>query len=89
MTSVVMNHGRFTQSYTSAESKELKELNWDEYDDLALKVISTGLYAHIGTTPYAITEDYIKWYRSSETIGGTNPYVGHLVNKKWPLKKVL
>ena len=60
-----------------------------EYYKMALKVISTGNYAHIGTTPYAITEDYYKWYRSSETIGGTNPYVGHLINKKWPLKKVL
>ena len=32
MTSVVMNHGRFTMSYTLSESKELKKNEWDEYD---------------------------------------------------------
>ena len=34
-------------------------------------------------------EEFDDWYRSSETIAGDNPYVGHLANKKWPLKKVL
>ena len=29
-----------------------------------------------------------QWYMSSETIGGLNPYMVHLLNKKWPLKKV-
>ena len=63
--------------------------DWDEYDDMLRKVISTGLFADLGTVPWAYEEEYKDWYRSSETIGGTNPYVGNLANKKWPLKKVL
>ena len=63
--------------------------DYPEYDEMALKVISTGLFAAIGRFPYAYEEDYKYWYRSSETIPGTNPYGGHIANKKWPLKKVL
>ena len=66
--------------------------DWDEYDDMVRKVISTGLYADLATLPdaYNVPEDEFKyWYRSSETIGGINPWTGHIINKKWPLKKVL
>ena len=61
----------------------------DEYEDMVRKVISTGMYAQIGSEPWAYEEDYKDWYKSTETIGGTNPYGVHLSNKKWPLKKVL
>ena len=63
--------------------------NWQEYDDLVSKVISTGMYADMGTVPYAYEEDYDKWYRSSEKVPGLIPYSFHLSNKKWPLKKVM
>ena len=63
--------------------------DWDEYDELSKKVISTGLYAEIKYLPYAYPEEYKDWYRSSKPISGDNPYVVHLTNKKWPLKKVL
>ena len=65
--------------------------DWDEYQDMVHKVTSTGMYADIGVVPYWLnsTEEYKDWYRSTETISGTNPYGGHLLNKKWPLKKVL
>ena len=33
-------------------------------------------------------DDLDKWYRSSERVSGYHPYVGHLANKKWPLRKV-
>ena len=59
--------------------------DWDEYEDMVRKVISTGLFADIGTIPWY---KYKSWYRSSMTIAGDNPYVTHLTNKKWPLKKV-
>ncbi len=63
--------------------------DWDEYDDLLSKVISTGKYANMGTVPWAYEEDWDKWYRSSERVPGLQPYGFHLSNKKWPLKKVL
>ena len=61
-----------------------------EYEDLVQKVISTGLFADIGNKPWWFnsTEEFDDWYRSSQTIAGDNPYVGHLENRKWPLKKV-
>ena len=64
--------------------------DWDEYEDMVSKVTSTGMFARIGTLPWYInsTEEFKYWYRSSETIGGDNPYENHLANKKWPLKKV-
>ena len=63
----------------------------DEYDDMMGKVISTGMFADIGSEPYwrVPEEEYKDWYRSTETIGGSYPYNIHLSNKKWPLKKVL
>ena len=62
----------------------------DEFDDMVRKVTSTGLFAQLATYPWVNSEKEFKtWYRSSETIGGINPYGVHLANKKWPLKKVL
>ena len=76
-------------NYQEISRRLIISKDWDEYWKMALKVISTGLFAQIGTLPYAYEEEYKDWYRSSETIAGTNPYTGHLTNKKWPLKKVL
>ena len=62
--------------------------DWDEYEDMVRKVVPTGLFADIGPSPdseYVPEEEYKFWFRSSETIGGFNPYPGHLTNKKWPL----
>ena len=63
--------------------------DWDEYADLISKVISTGMYADMGTVPWAYEEDFDDWYRSSERVPGLLPYGFHLSNKKWPLKKVM
>ena len=60
--------------------------DYDEFEDFKGKVISTGLFARIGTIPKL--EKFKDWYRSSEKIGGNNPYMVHLANKMWPLKKV-
>ena len=65
--------------------------DYDEYEDMVPKVISTGKFAILRPEPpgwVVAEEDYKNWYKSSEKIRGFNPYVGHLVNKKWPLKKV-
>ena len=64
--------------------------DWDEYYDMVRKVISTGMYADMGTLPWIFnsTEEYKDWYKSTETIAGDFPYIIHLPNKKWPLKKV-
>ena len=56
--------------------------DWDEYEAMTIKMVSTGLYAQIGGFAYE------NWYKSSETIGGFNAYAVHLLNKKWPLRKV-
>ena len=59
------------------------------YNMYYAKVQSTGKFACVGTYPMTLfQEDFRMWSRSSETIGGTNPYMVHLSNKKWPLKKV-
>ena len=66
--------------------------DYDEYEDMVRKVISTGLFAEIGTEPWCFNDcskEFKDWYRSSETILGMYPYQIHLTNKKWPLKKVL
>ena len=63
--------------------------DYDEMYELADKVQDTGLYAMIGTTPWAYPEEFKDWYRSSETLGGFSKYSVHLTNKKWPIKKVL
>ena len=69
--------------------------DYDEYEDMVLKVASTGLYAEIGSEPWGIQssdspeEELKKYFRSSEAIAGTFPYFVYLSNKKWPMKKVL
>ena len=61
----------------------------DELEVMVRKVISTGMFADIGTFPPVPEEEFKDWYRSTETIAGDYPYTVHLSNKKWPLKKVL
>ena len=67
--------------------------DWVEYGDLASKVTSTGMYALPHTVPWGVPEkEYKQWYRSTQTMSqslGLSPYVVHLSNKKWSLKKVL
>ena len=66
--------------------------DWREYGDMVGKVISTGLYADMGSEPDSWSvpeEEYKDWYRSTERISGKYPYQVHLSNKKWPMKKVL
>ena len=55
------------------------------------KVISTGMFADMGSTPWILnsTDEYNDWYRSMEAIPGDHPYGVHLSNKKWPLKEVV
>ena len=66
--------------------------DWVEYDEMMFKVVPTGRFATIGhrPDPYTVPEEnYKDWYRSKEMIKGTYSFTGHLLNKKWPLKKVL
>ena len=65
--------------------------DWDEHFDMYDKVATTGLVALVAPAldPWYVPEEEFKnWYRSSEAIGGFNPYGGHLTNKNFPLKKV-
>ena len=62
---------------------------WPDLAYMAFLVKHTGSHSYIGYLPPVYEADYKYWYRSSETIGGFNPYKVHLLNKKWPLKKVL
>ena len=82
-----------TDPYYQEISKRLViPKDWDEYNDMLDKVISTGKFAQIGPQPafWVVPEvEYKNWYKSSEAIGGLYPYIGQLSNKKWPLKKVL
>ena len=88
----------FKQLFEASPQPDYQELarrlvvpkNWREHDDMMDKVISTGLFARIGTRPDPFTvpeEEYKNWYRSSETIPGFHSFDGHIMNKKWPLKK--
>ena len=63
--------------------------DWDEYFvDMPIKVISTGMYADMGTLP-PVSEDELKnWYRSKEKVPGFLTYGTHFLNMKWPLKEV-
>ena len=90
----------FRQFFAASSDPNYQEISrrlviakdWDEYEDMVSKVTSTGLFADIGRVPddWSVPEEEYKyWYRSSETLAGLNPYGGHLVNKKWPLKNVL
>ena len=78
-------------NYQEVSRRFVVAKDWDEYYELVSKMISTGLYAEIGTAPDPVVvseEEYKDWYRSSETIAGKYLYPGHLLNKKWPFKKV-
>ena len=87
----------FVQLFAASSDPDYQEISrrlviakdYDDFEDMVRKVISTGLFALIRTTPWVFnsTEEFKDWYRSSETIGD-NPYQINLVNKKWPLKKV-
>ena len=68
--------------------------NWKDWEEMVVKLNSTGLYADLRSKPLEVClrtgcMNYNHWYMSSETIEGINPFTGHLANKKWPLKKVL
>ena len=63
--------------------------DWDEFEDMVGKVTSTGMFADMGTIPWAPLEEFNDWYRSSKAIPGDQLYGGHIANKNWPLKKVL
>ena len=63
--------------------------DWDQFDDMMSKVISTGMFAEIGALPTCSTDEFKYWYKSSEIIDGVYQFTVHLTNKKWPLKKVL
>ena len=80
------------ENYNKIAERLVIPKDYDELDDLLDKVMDTGSYAQMGTVPYpwlVPEEEHIKWYRSKETVNGTNPYIVHLTNKKWPLKEVL
>ena len=90
----------FLQIFADSSDPDYQEISrrivvakdWNEYEDMVHKVISTGNFAQIGPVPapwFVPEENYKHWYRSSETVRGFNPHGGHLSNKKWPLKKVL
>ena len=71
--------------------------DFDVYEDMVRKCLSTGLYTSLRKVPWCFNDllqlqcakefkDW--WYRSSNPISGAYPYQIHLSNKKWPLKKV-
>ena len=63
--------------------------DWNEYDEMVRQVTSTGMYADIGSLPYAWPEEFKDWYKSSLPVAGPwSEYSFHLSNKKWPLKEV-
>ena len=82
-------------NYREISRKIVIPKNWDDYEDMVGKVLSTGMYATTGTEPWRLDwtipyeVEYKDWYRSTEAIAGDYPYDVHLTNKKWPLKKVL
>ena len=86
----------FRQVFAASPDPNYQELSrrlviakdYYEFFDMVRKVESTGLFSQIGYLPYAMPYQYKDWYRSTEVVGGLNPYGVHLSNKKWPLKKV-
>ena len=87
----------FRQFFAASNDTNYQEISrrliipkdWDEFFGMMSKVTSTGMYALPHTIPWRVPEEEFKdWYMSTETIA-INPYVGHLSNKKWPLKKVM
>ena len=78
-------------SYREVSKRFKIAKDWNEYDELVLKVPSTGLYAQLGNRPdYWLVpiENHKDWYRSAETIQLGGLFAGALTNKKWPLQKV-
>ena len=61
-----------------------------EYNDMVTQTRLKGTGAFMGSVPEIVDSDEERygWYRSSEMIPGTYPFMVHLLNKKWPLKKV-
>ena len=87
------------QFFKNSPNQDFQELSkriyvskdWNEHDELVLKVVSTGSYADIGRRPdYWLVpkENHKDWYRSSESIMLGSLFAGSLTNKKWPLQKV-
>ena len=76
-------------SYQELSRRLVIAKDYPEYWVMTVKTLSTGLFSQIGTLPFSTPQEYNLWYRSTEVIGGINPYGVHLSNKKWPLKKVL
>ena len=79
-------------NYQEISRRLVVSKDWYEYVDMLGKVTSTGLYADIGNIPSIyFVKKHKNWYRSSEIVAGhvDNGYGVHLINKKWPLKKVL
>lgn len=64
--------------------------DWDEFNEMVKKVTATGMFSQIGNVPaFGVEEkNYTDWYRSTDRLPGLYPYGVHLLNKKWPLKKV-
>ena len=89
----------FKQMFAASTNPNFKEISrrliitkdYDEYQDMVRQVTLTGMFADLGPYPYWFnsTEEFKFWYRSSETIPGDYPFMNHLTNKKWPLKKVV
>ena len=77
--------------YQEISRRSIISEDWDDYEDMVRKTLSTGMYANMATIPWWFnsTDEFKDWYRSTETVGGDYQYEVHLTNKKWPLKKVL
>ena len=76
-------------NYQEISRRLLIPTNYNEFFYYVYLVTHNGSFSQIGTIPGVYEDELNYWYRSSETIGGFNPYRVHLTNKKWPLKKVL
>ena len=75
--------------YQELSRRLLISKDWNHHYEMSLKVISEGSFALIAKKPFDYEHNYKNWYRSSEIIGGINPYGFQISNKKWPLKKVM
>ena len=71
----------YKQTFASSPDPNYQEISrrfvlakdWEEYEDMVSKVISTGMYADMGAVPatWLVSEEEFKdWYRSTETIAG-------------------
>ena len=71
--------------------------DWIEFEVMVKKVISTGLFADLSPIPRVFSktakkkeQELMNWYQSTETVATLfSPFSpAHLLNKKWPLRKV-